>query len=377
MKKYLLLLLLTIVGNKLNAQDFIVKKDGSVIQSKVLEVNETNIRYKKQTNLNGPTYTINISDVFAINYKNGEKDTFTNDSASPNKKMDRDNNVHIVQPDSYNDKLISMYNSPPRLNGKESTKLAQRGFAFLGVDTKSILSSDDVEINFEQDRISYLGYWHGFDAYIMTIHNKLDKPIYIDLGNTFRDSYVYYDGTKTTTISEGNESGGSINLGAIAGAVGIGGTLGTLASGVNVGGGSSGGTTTTYSTPRFKTIPPNGTVPLSEYTSTYVGGDSKTLSHSEPFSASFSKSAIPQVNIGGFKQFDKDSSPFTRQYTITYSYTENFSEVNVIKIFIYVKGICGCPGTSPWWKGNKVHSQIDKMMPQKDKYTIYGPWFVF
>ena len=378
MKKYLILLLLAISCNNVNAQDIIVKKDGSVIQSKVLEVNETNIKYKKQTNLNGPTYTINISDVLAINYKNGEKDIFNNDSATPSKsESNRDNNVHIVQPDSYNEKLISLYNTPPQLKGKESTKLAQRGFAFLGVDEKSVLSSKDVEISFQQDLIYYnYGWWHGDDVFIINIHNKLNKPIYVDLGNTFRDSYVYYDGTKTTTISEGNESGGSINLGAIAGAAGIGGALGTLAGGVTVGGGSSGGTATTFSKSRVKTIPPNGTVPLSVRDVTYVGGDTKILSSSEPLYVSFSKSALPQVHIGGFKQLDKDSSPFNRQYTITYSYTENFSEVNVIKFNVYVKGISGCPGTSWWWRVNKVRKQIDKMKPQKDKYTIFGQWVV-
>ena len=45
----------------LSAQDVIVKRDGSTILSKVLEVNKTDIKYKKFSNLNGPTYTIEIS----------------------------------------------------------------------------------------------------------------------------------------------------------------------------------------------------------------------------------------------------------------------------------------------------------------------------
>lgn len=44
-----------------SAQDVIVKKDGSTIVSKVLEVNTDNIKYKKFSNQNGPTYTISIS----------------------------------------------------------------------------------------------------------------------------------------------------------------------------------------------------------------------------------------------------------------------------------------------------------------------------
>ena len=59
-----------------NAQDVIVKRDGSTIISKVLEVNTGDIKYKKFSNLDGPTYTIDKADVMAINYENGEKDVF-------------------------------------------------------------------------------------------------------------------------------------------------------------------------------------------------------------------------------------------------------------------------------------------------------------
>lgn len=59
-----------------NAQDVIVKKDGSTITSKVLEITGTEIKYKKYSNLKGPTYTINKTDVNYINYENGEKENF-------------------------------------------------------------------------------------------------------------------------------------------------------------------------------------------------------------------------------------------------------------------------------------------------------------
>lgn len=38
------------------AQDVIVKRDGSTIISKVLEVNTGDIKYKKFSNQGGPTY---------------------------------------------------------------------------------------------------------------------------------------------------------------------------------------------------------------------------------------------------------------------------------------------------------------------------------
>lgn len=77
------------------AQDVIVKKDGSTIMSKVLEIGTNEIKYKKFSNQEGPTYTVLSSDVLAINYENGEKETFqvTNEDATvePNTISEGDN----------------------------------------------------------------------------------------------------------------------------------------------------------------------------------------------------------------------------------------------------------------------------------------------
>ncbi len=58
------------------AQDVIVMRDGSLIQAKVERVTKNEIVYRKASNPNGPQYTVEISEVLAINYENGEKDSF-------------------------------------------------------------------------------------------------------------------------------------------------------------------------------------------------------------------------------------------------------------------------------------------------------------
>lgn len=78
--KKILLLLLFLCPIAASAQDVIVKKDGSTIVSKVLEITSTEVKYKKFTNQNGPTYTIAKTELQAINYENGEKETFTETS---------------------------------------------------------------------------------------------------------------------------------------------------------------------------------------------------------------------------------------------------------------------------------------------------------
>ena len=74
--KQLLVMFMLLCSTAIFAQDVIVKKDGSTILAKVLEVNTDNIRYKKHSNLNGPTYTIGKSEIMSINYENGEKEVF-------------------------------------------------------------------------------------------------------------------------------------------------------------------------------------------------------------------------------------------------------------------------------------------------------------
>ena len=69
-------------GISASAQDLITKKDGTDIQAKILEVSSNEIKYKKFSNLEGPTYSMPISDILIVRYENGENDIF-NERQSP------------------------------------------------------------------------------------------------------------------------------------------------------------------------------------------------------------------------------------------------------------------------------------------------------
>jgi len=58
------------------SQDIILKKDNTTILTKVLEITSTEIKYKKWSNQDGPTYSISRSEVMRINYQNGELEKF-------------------------------------------------------------------------------------------------------------------------------------------------------------------------------------------------------------------------------------------------------------------------------------------------------------
>jgi hypothetical protein len=76
MKKIIILLSLFLYSSVGFAQDVLTKKNGEDILAKVLEVNTTEIKYKKSENPNGPTFTILKSEVLLIRYENGTKDVF-------------------------------------------------------------------------------------------------------------------------------------------------------------------------------------------------------------------------------------------------------------------------------------------------------------
>ena len=90
--KQILFLLFLLCSIGVSAQDVIVKKDGTTILSKVLEVGQSEIRYKKHENLDGPTYTISKSELQAINYQNGAKDTFSEPVREENRYLPNNQN---------------------------------------------------------------------------------------------------------------------------------------------------------------------------------------------------------------------------------------------------------------------------------------------
>ncbi len=74
-----LLIGIIFIQTHLMAQDIIVLKNGDEINSKIFEVSQTEVKYKKFQNLDGPTYSILKNEVLMIKYVNGSKDVFSDD----------------------------------------------------------------------------------------------------------------------------------------------------------------------------------------------------------------------------------------------------------------------------------------------------------
>ncbi|MBQ7439854.1 MAG: hypothetical protein IJV28_07820 [Paludibacteraceae bacterium] len=99
MKQFLVLLML-LCSTIAFAQDVIVKKDGSTVVCRVVELTSSEIVYKKWSDLNGSNYVMNRTDASAINYENGKK---VNLSETTNLYQPHNQNDGVQQ---YNDRAL-------------------------------------------------------------------------------------------------------------------------------------------------------------------------------------------------------------------------------------------------------------------------------
>lgn len=251
------------------AQDVIVKKDGVTIMAKLLEVNPTDIKYKKFSNPSGPTYTINISEVMCINYENGDRDTFDTPQTDNTPK------AAATEADAVpfdNAEQVRRFNQRAvHFNGM-SDKRANALLCILGVMEGSAFESPDLKVSYDLKRLAK--HFNGKDEtmvemtaknpytnrlaaetlnLIITLTNKTSRSIYVDLGNSFAiyseggAVSLYIPSSKTSGTSSTTSSGLSMPGGF--GAIGFGGSDADINS-------------TTIYTQRIIIVPPMSTMSL-------------------------------------------------------------------------------------------------------------------
>jgi hypothetical protein len=77
MRRLLLFFFGTLLPFSVFAQDVIHKNDSTTLEARVQEIGEAEIKYKKFSNPDGPTYTVKKSEVSYIVYQNGDKEVYT------------------------------------------------------------------------------------------------------------------------------------------------------------------------------------------------------------------------------------------------------------------------------------------------------------
>lgn len=390
--KRLLTALFALVSLSAFAQDIIICRNGDEISSKVLKISKTEIEYKKWTNQDGPTYTLEKAEVFMIKYQNGEKDVFKEEPAAQavpasnqmaqaaeiNEQNSPESDEPILAtPAANNAELIAQYNNATPeyvLRGKKQEKEAYRTQGTLGITASSILSTDDLEISFTQvSGDSYIAgqsvgesAYYDYDYYLanpykyaIMIKNKTSRAIYIDKAACFGAYSTggvkkYFDPQESTVVKGGKSSTGtSVNLGTVADAFGVGGVVGTLADGVNVGGdkGKMNLVTTTYKDNRILTVPPHASVALSadSYRENPIKKSEKTIT------GSFERFRIQDLplNYDEIRTFTEGNTPQTINYMITYSLDKELNKCRIVNFGVYLKNAFGAYYDGIWtstWK---------------------------
>ena len=136
-----------------------------------------------------------------------------------------------------------------------STKLSTSSVGYQSVRTTHAQPSQTSPI--PDDAKIAVAYSIGGDgALTAVVYNRTSEIMTIDQTKSFfvnsdGKSVSYYDPTiRTTSVTDMSSvtKGGSVNLGSKAGALGIGGTIGQLANGINLGGSGTSGTAETSTT---------------------------------------------------------------------------------------------------------------------------------
>lgn len=70
------LVLFVVLTNNLFGQDLIWMRTGDKIEAKVVEITPEVVKYKKFSNMDGPSYSVDKNKVLQIAYKNGEVEKF-------------------------------------------------------------------------------------------------------------------------------------------------------------------------------------------------------------------------------------------------------------------------------------------------------------
>lgn len=410
------LLLAFLSGSFAVKGDVIVLKDASSMEVYNVEVAGKWILYTLDSGTDSPLQRIEADKVFAIKGADGELKTVRPDmepsaaKAPVNDNSNNDEGPQLIEVAVAEDnaEIIKLYNTPilslkkPK-GEKDKQKFCNDFLTIWGITSESVLSDKNVQIDFvftvPQGKALIT-----IPQYKVRIQNKTSRPIYIDLANSFKfhpngTAKPYYT---NAVYSEGKSkgSGMSLNLGAVAGALGIGGAAGTLANGIGVGSGSGSTATVTTQEERFLMIPPKAAVfmpPMKyvdgsslreDYESLYLrtyplggamtsDGDMARCDGNKGFVHILDEDGLDdarltrevlQPPLGHVRKFSEQDSPKKLKRLITYSTSPEFSTYSCIEYTMYVRGIMGA---NPLWDVPKGY-QTNRLQTDDEAHLLVG-----
>ncbi|MBR5061870.1 MAG: hypothetical protein IKX24_06975 [Prevotella sp.] len=377
--------------------------DGNVFPIYEVSIVKDAVTFKRQDKKKAPTETINKSDIFMIRNSDGTSTVFTTPVVKQETKSspvvnnsfqqatkESTANMPIAQNASITDnttvastgmtqdlltknaQTIAAFNARKipydgKDEGKE-LKFSNGGYFVYkyAFTPNSILENVDLSVRYyivdyytssnggtkivdikeTTDKRKPKGWWSGIQGLGLSLTNKTNRIIYIDLGQTFLAqagiSQPYFV-PSATSVSKGTSNGASVNMGAVSGVLGVSGALGTLANGVNVGGGKTTETTHVTYSQRVVAVPPRSTINLDPqrltdeyqhqinlFSMQYLYNDKQ-----RDFKSWNMVGRTPIVYFGECFDLPVDKSPILSSF-ITYGYEENLQKTSNLMADLYI-----------------------------------------
>ena len=156
MKRATLLIAFIAVAFAVKAQDVIVLRNATEIQAKVESVGQNEIIYRKWTNLEGPTYTLEKGEIFFIKYANGEKDIFSEYTATT--------------------RPIQVVRTAKKSFKEDFSNAKFQGYTYLGADFNAVAGGPSLDFSFgaRTSKYLYLGAGFGWHNLINSVYYYYD-----------------------------------------------------------------------------------------------------------------------------------------------------------------------------------------------------------
>ena len=226
--------------------------------------------------------------------------------------QDRPQNMIYSVPDKHNQKVIKRYNRyhfKPNVLSSPTGVLDARSFTDIwGVNTNSLMSNDDIEVNFVKKWVENPIYNDMDDRmYFVVIKNKTDKTIYIDRGYSFK---IYNNGCKLPYYDPNLQTD-----------------------------------TCSKTKKRYIAIPPHSKRNLSDYLWVKKGNGNyaEITEYPEDFQWSVGAARVYKgfLRYGEARRFTENNSPYHRSFLITYSKEKDFSTYSLLMINFYLRELIG------------------------------------
>lgn len=361
MCKFLLIVSLLFSPFLLLSQDLVVTQDGSSYNAYNLDIGSNAIFFTLQQDDN-QIKKVPVENVLIIRFADGTTRVFADKSKDTGENKNqgvKDIQYEIARPDiSANALLLEKYRTASRVIPQRARNMkADAGILLFVPTNESILCNSDLEVIYESGHYdpAISGKKYGSSdlchTYIeasinLSVKNKTDKTIYLDLSNSFvlinATAYPYYIPT-ATSISHGTNGGASVNLGGVTNALGIGGVVGAIASSVNVGGGSSDTNTTVTYSQRIVAIPPKSAIKLREqpiFPNEKYDHWGDLVKKSTAWGLVFNKQYCT-ATVESELKFDEYNTPAKWGTYITYGFNEQMTDTASVEASFYLKSIFG------------------------------------